>query len=111
MGWRGRSGGRSGRYPGNGPFRDIPPWQRPGRLYGYGACRYYGSDDPSVCQRFPWLQRWWWANPDIVNELPSYELPVDDAMQEKDVLEKRANFLEQEIEFIKKRLEELKKEE
>ena len=46
-----------------------------------------------------------------MNDLPSYELPVDDAMREKDVLEKRANFLEQEIEFIKKRLEELKKEE
>ena len=37
----GRSGSR-GRWPGNGPFRDLPPWERPGWLYGQGSCWYMG---------------------------------------------------------------------
>lgn len=36
MGWRGR--GRAGTWPGRGPFSNLPPWQRPGWLYGRGAC-------------------------------------------------------------------------
>ncbi|MHA1881971.1 MAG: hypothetical protein ACTSUO_02885 [Candidatus Thorarchaeota archaeon] len=41
MAWRGRRGGSGrsrGRWPGNGPFRDLPPWERPGWLYGPGSC-------------------------------------------------------------------------
>ena len=34
---RGRGGGR-GPYPGNGPFAHLPPWERPGWLYGPGSC-------------------------------------------------------------------------
>ena len=77
MGWRGGGRGRSGPWPGNGPFRNLPPWQRPGRLYGrgfgygYGGFGYgrgaygrgYGGVSPYSCARFPWLPRWWWANP------------------------------------------------
>ena len=86
MGWRGRGGGRSGPWPGRGPFSYLPPWQRPGWLFGYGRGVGYGyggvgygrglgygrgigygygraSYNPYVCQRFPWLPRWWWANP------------------------------------------------
>jgi hypothetical protein len=41
MGWRGR--GWTGPGPGRGPFSNLPPWQRPGWLYGRGACWYlYG---------------------------------------------------------------------
>ena len=37
-GWgRGRGGGR-GAWPGNGPFSHLPPWERPGWLYGPGSC-------------------------------------------------------------------------
>ncbi|MGD6807876.1 MAG: hypothetical protein ACQCN4_13075 [Candidatus Bathyarchaeia archaeon] len=33
-----------GNWPGNGPYSNLPPWQRPGWLYGRGACRYiYGA--------------------------------------------------------------------
>ncbi|NHI83138.1 MAG: hypothetical protein EAX81_02370 [Candidatus Thorarchaeota archaeon] len=44
---RGRGGGfgrgrGSGMWPGNGPFRDLPPWERPGWLYGPGSCWYLG---------------------------------------------------------------------
>jgi hypothetical protein len=42
MGWRGR--GMTGPWPGRGPFSNLPPWERPGWLYGRGACWYlYGS--------------------------------------------------------------------
>ena len=34
---RGR-GGWSGPWPGRGPFSYLPPWQRPGWLFGRGAC-------------------------------------------------------------------------
>lgn len=40
-GGRGRGGGRGGGrglWPGNGPFRHLPPWERPGWLYGRGSC-------------------------------------------------------------------------
>lgn len=30
-----------GRYPGNGPFSNLPPWERPGWVYGRGGCRWY----------------------------------------------------------------------
>lgn len=35
-GWR-RSG-YWGAWPGRGPFSNLPPWERPGWLYGPGAC-------------------------------------------------------------------------
>ena len=41
MGWRAR--GWAGPWPGRGPFSHLPPWERPGWLYGRGACWYmYG---------------------------------------------------------------------
>lgn len=95
--------GRRGRYPGNGPFRDLPPWQRPGRLYGYGAGngRGYGYiGDPTKCARFPWLARWWWTNPDNEGVMP---LPT----QEKEFLEDQVKFLEKELTAIRKRIDEL----
>lgn len=63
MGWRGRGGGWGGRWPGRGPFSYLPLWQRPGWLYGYGRGLGFGRgpSNPWVCQRFPWLPRWWWA--------------------------------------------------
>ncbi|MEM4463207.1 MAG: hypothetical protein QXR98_03115 [Fervidicoccaceae archaeon] len=29
---------RRGLYPGNGPWSDLPPWERPGYWYGRGWC-------------------------------------------------------------------------
>ncbi len=34
-----------GNWPGNGPYSNLPPWQRPGWLYGRGAC-YYLYESP-----------------------------------------------------------------
>jgi hypothetical protein len=108
MGWRGR--GR-GRYPGNGPFRNLPPWERPGWLYGYGRGRFYGTGDPTVCQRFPWLPRWWWARTDPTEDTPVWPPVEPTSEMEKQFLEERARALEANIELIKKRLGELEESE
>ena len=121
MGYR----GRRGRYPGNGPFRDVPPWQRPGRVYGYGRGyglgyglgygRGYGyTGDPTKCARFPWLPRWWWSNPDYQGAVP---VPPTDASavgpvpDERVYLQDQTKYLEQELVAIRKRLDELGSEE
>jgi len=70
-GWRRMGRGRgawTGPWPGRGPFSYLPPWQRPGWLFrgfGRGWWRWgYGYPyNPWTCARFPWLPRWWWANP------------------------------------------------
>jgi len=115
MGYR----GRRGRYPGNGPFRDLPPWQRPGWLYGGG--RGYGmgynTGDPTRCARFPWLHRWWWANPDYQGTAPPAPYgapaapPTASVEQERDFLSQQMKYLEEELEAIRGRLEELRSEE
>ncbi|MHC1627649.1 MAG: hypothetical protein ACXQTI_02300 [Candidatus Nezhaarchaeales archaeon] len=43
---RGRRGW-IGPWPGRGPFSYLPPWQRPGWLFGRGACRWLFA--------MPWL--------------------------------------------------------
>jgi Acetylornithine deacetylase/Succinyl-diaminopimelate desuccinylase and related deacylases len=36
--------GNENNWSGRGPFSNLPPWERPGRLYGRGACYYlYGA--------------------------------------------------------------------
>jgi hypothetical protein len=117
MGWRG--GGGRGRYPGNGPFRNLPPYQRPGWLYGYGRGigygrgygyysagygRGYGYTSPYNCARFPWLPRWWWANPKYGSSGP-YP-PTPDASTELDRLQAERVSLERNIEEMKRHVEE-----
>jgi hypothetical protein len=36
-----------GNGPGRGPFSDLQPWERPGKLYGRGAC-YYLYEAPNI---------------------------------------------------------------
>ncbi|MGD2142772.1 MAG: DUF5320 domain-containing protein [Candidatus Bathyarchaeota archaeon] len=111
MGWRGRGGGWSGRWPGRGPFSHLPPWQRPGWLYRYGRGYYgygrpygYGYVSPYSCARFPWLPRWWWANPDYTSNLP-YP-PATDPGAELERLEAEKEALMRDIENLKKHVEE-----
>ena len=55
-GWMGGRGGWASGWPGRGPFGYLPPWQRPGWLYGRGACwALYGA--PS------WAAPWYWYRP------------------------------------------------
>ena len=115
MGWRGRGGGRGGRWPGAGPFSNLPPWQRPGWLYGYGRGyglgygsgygRPYGYrySSPYSCARFPWLPRWWWANPSYQYNWPNP--PTLDPSAELDRLKAEKDALMGEIEEMKRHVE------
>lgn len=120
MGWRGRE---RGRYPGNVPFRDLPPWQRPrkahsyGREYGvgYGGVGYgrglgygrdygyYGSTSPYSCARFPWLPRWWWADPKFQGGVP-YP-PTPDPQAELERLQAEREILAKDIDEMKRHVE------
>ena len=109
MSWRGqgRGGGWGGRYPGRGPFSYLPPWQRPGWLYGRGAC-------------------WWLFNPYLQTTIPKMSsveqqtqispivpttptMPTLTKEQEKQMLEQQLGFVEAHLDAIRKRLEELSK--
>ena len=102
--------GRRNRYPGNGPFSDLPPYQRPGFLYGGRGFGYWGSD-PTKCAKFPWLPRWWWANPDPESIPDGSVMPIVPPTQssEKEFLETQLKYMSEEIEQIRKRLEEIGK--
>ncbi|TFH03342.1 MAG: hypothetical protein E4H14_16835 [Candidatus Thorarchaeota archaeon] len=93
------------RYPGNGPWSDVPPYQRLDREAGYGrgAGLGYGfaGIDPTKCARFPWRSRWWWSNPDV---------PAPTGF-EKEFLEGQVTTLSKELESLKKKLSELPPEE
>ncbi len=107
----GRFGWRrlQGPWPGRGPFSHLPPWERPGWLYGRGACwRLFGPRGyPPIPAPYGY---------DIPATAPAstgYPLiPVTQAMpkeQELAWLEETSKALEQELEQIKKRLAELRK--
>jgi len=87
MGWRGR--GAFGPWPGRGPFSYLPPWQRPGWLYGPGACwRLFG---PAFT--------------------PAYGVPVPYRPAEQiEDLEAYKEEIEAELNELNKELERLKKE-
>ncbi|PCN50540.1 hypothetical protein B6U99_03880 [Candidatus Geothermarchaeota archaeon ex4572_27] len=52
-GWRGGGWrGGWGPWPGRGPFSHLPPWLRPGWLFGRGACWWLFG--------MPWLIRWYY---------------------------------------------------
>ena len=87
MDWRGRD--RAGPWPGRGPFSHLPPWERPGWLYGRGAC-------------------WWLFNPNLQTTIPPVPYATISKDQEIAALENQAKLLEQTLNEIKKRLEELK---
>lgn len=59
MGWgRGRGRGWIGPWPGRGPFSYLPPWQRPGWLYGRGSCWWlFGGpwNVPGYGYYWPWM--------------------------------------------------------
>ena len=115
MGYR----GRRGRFPGNGPFRDLPPYQRPGRLHGYGRGmgygrgygyygagygRGYGYAGSVNCAKFPWLPKGWWADPEYGSSW--LNPPTPDTSAELDRLQAKRMALEKDIEEMKKHVEE-----
>jgi len=88
MGWRGR--GWAGPWPGRGPFSNLPPWQRPGWLYGRGACWYlYGP---------------YQAVPPIKAEDEAALLK-----EQKTLVEEQLQTMQETLKRIQERLDELKK--
>lgn len=109
MAWRGRGwggGGWNGPWPGRGPFSYLPPWQRPGWLYGRGAC-------------------WWLFAPYLQTTVPKAVVPPTSVPptvpvtpfapptltmeQETQMLEQQMAALASQLDAIKKRLKELGK--
>jgi hypothetical protein len=93
----GRGGGR-GRWPGNGPFSHLPPWQRPGRLYGRGACWRFWYD-PGLGSASGYDAR----GP------PAGGAPAPTKEQEQVFLREEATAMKERLSLIEKRLAELGK--
>lgn len=94
MGWRGRRW--EGPWPGRGPFSHLPPWQRPGWLYGRGAC-------------------WWFLAPHFRYQ-PYVAVPSLNPEDERKILTEQRTFIEEQVKALQEalkriedRLEELKK--
>ncbi|MGQ9514487.1 MAG: hypothetical protein ACUVTL_05495 [Thermoproteota archaeon] len=63
-----------GLWPGRGPFSYLPPWQRPGWLYGRGACWWLFN--PYV-YGYPGYGSWSWrgAYPLFGYRMPNLGVP------------------------------------
>ncbi|MCW3996068.1 MAG: DUF5320 domain-containing protein [Candidatus Bathyarchaeota archaeon] len=99
----------SHQWPGRGPFNHLPPWQRPGRMYGgRGFGRGWGFY-PQACARFPWLPRGWWADPKYTYPImPSTQDEIAALEESKKALSEDKLSIEQEIIDVETQLKELK---
>jgi len=108
-GWGGRGrGGWFGPWPGRGPFSHLPPWQRPGWLFGRGACwwlfgppAWYGrypsyppTYPPQYSGGYPPTPYWYQAPQSLEDEVAALEESKKD--------------LEEELKGVEARIEELK---
>ena len=88
MGWKGRIW--AGPWPGRGPYSHLPPWERPGWLYGRGACWHlYGP-----YRAFPTIK-------------PEDEKTL--LTEEKKLVEEQLKTMQETLRKIQERLGELKK--
>jgi hypothetical protein len=106
-GWGGRGrGGWFGPWPGRGPLSHLPPWERPGWMFGRGACwslfgppAWYGRP-PSTGYDYPSYARY--------RLYPSY-YPPPSLEDEIYALQESKKDLEEELKSVEVRIEELKK--
>lgn len=77
-----------GRYPGHGPFSYLPPWERPGWVYGRGRC-----------WRYPYYQP-------AYGQYPEYGLPKDEEIA---MLKNEQQALQARLKEIEERLNEMEK--
>jgi len=101
MGWRRN---RNKPWPGRGPFSYLPPQQRPGWLYGRGACwrfftPYLQTTTPTVTEST--------TVPPTVSATPF--MPTLTKEQERQMLEEQAKIMQQQLDQIEQRLIELRK--
>jgi hypothetical protein len=81
-----------GPWPGNGPFRHLPPWERPGWVYGRGSC-------------------WYGLYPSATGVLPFNTQGESQFLQSrKGILEDQLRALQEQLSEIEKRLSELSNE-
>ena len=87
-----RAGNRGrGQWPGNGPFRNLPPWERPGWLYGRGSCWSRGYQQGVVTNN--------------IQSIPSNDLQT--LQSQKNLLENQLSNLQERLNKIEKRLQEI----
>ncbi|MHC1628081.1 MAG: hypothetical protein ACXQTI_04535 [Candidatus Nezhaarchaeales archaeon] len=48
-----------GPWPGRGPFSYLPPWMRPGWIFGRGACWWLFGAPYWLWARWYWPTFWW----------------------------------------------------
>ena len=96
MAWKGEGHKQSGPWPGCGPFRHLPPWERPGWLYGKGAC----------CQSFNSraLYPRGFSSP-LVASRATFSTPEEEIAN----LEAYRKGIEEELQNLETRIQELKK--
>ncbi|MFX0106671.1 MAG: DUF5320 domain-containing protein [Candidatus Hodarchaeota archaeon] len=92
-GWGRGRGCTGGRWPGNGPFRNLPPWERPGWLYGRGSCWTLGYWDNRAT-----------AVPPRQVQLPSNRQALE---RQRNILQEQLKALQETVSRIEKRLSEL----
>lgn len=54
MSWGWMGGWRWNPWPGRGPFSYLPPWQRPGWIFGRGACWWLSGPYAWYPRVYPW---------------------------------------------------------
>ncbi|MDI9619368.1 MAG: hypothetical protein QFX33_00885 [Candidatus Nezhaarchaeota archaeon] len=95
---------RSGPWPGRGPFSHLPPWQRPGWLFGRGWCGWLPSH--------PWIYagspRVWAYVPYAPPTYPALDPPQALLREELAALEDYKKKLGEEEASIEARIKELK---
>ena len=105
MGWRRRSW--IGPWPGRGPFSDLPPWRRPGWVYGgrgFGRGRgwrnmYWATGVPGWAGYGAYAPGFgYWGNP--------YNAEVTQ-QQEADMLKEQAKAMKEEMDSLNERIKEL----
>ncbi len=89
----GRGGGGRGRWPGNGPFSHLPPWERPGWLYGPGSCWSLGYWNTAVGSSTA-------AAPVVASNIQTLQ-------QQKDMMEAQLKSLQETLSRIEERMKEL----
>ena len=86
---------------GTGPLGQGPGYWGPyGRGRGWRPGFYQGR-----CWNYPWLPRWWWANPEYQQNYPYPPEPTP--KEEKGILTEELQLLKEEMKAIEQRLKEL----
>ncbi|MGB9895471.1 MAG: hypothetical protein ACPLN2_06160 [Thermoproteota archaeon] len=116
-----------GRWPGRGPFSYLPPWQRPGWIYGRGACWWFLNPNLTLGYAYQSQYATPYVNPNLYNatyqqpgsltqNFPVVQTPSMPPDQELQYLENyrrgldaEMKDLEEELRGVEARINELKK--